>query len=107
MSETSHNDKQIPTYDKLLGETARVSWAEIERMFALGRVIEVAAALDLIKVAEAFAEDDKDRVRGWMQAQKLGHLADDNAARWASDTTLDLWAVVVNPWVLVQERAAE
>lgn len=107
MSESSQNDKQIPTYDKLLRETARVSWAEIERMFALGRVIEVAPALDLIEVAEAMAEDDKDTVRGWMQAQKLGHLADENAARWASDDGLDLWAVVVSPWVLVQERTAE
>lgn len=96
---------EIPTYDKLLGETARVSWAEIERMFAVGRVVEVAEPLDLIDVAQAFADDDKDRVRDWMQAGQVGHLADHNAARWAADNFLELWAVVVSPWVLVQERS--
>ncbi len=100
----SLSETEIPTYDKLLGETARVSWAEIERMFAVGRVIEVAAGLDLIQVAQAFADDDKDRVRAWMMADQLGHLGDDNAARWANESGLDLWAVVVSPWVLVQER---
>ncbi len=104
MSEASGIDKQIPAYDKLLQETARVSWAEIERMFAVGRVIEVASALDLIKVAEAFAEDDKDSVRAWMQAEQVGLLSDASASRWAGGLNLDLWAVVVSPWVLVQQR---
>lgn len=95
---------EIPAYDKLLAETARVSWAEIERLFAAGKVVEVAAGLDLIAVAEAFSNDDKDQVRQWMQQDQVGLLCDDSAQSWSKQAEPSLWAVVVNPWVLVQQR---
>ncbi|MGJ8669424.1 MAG: DUF2288 family protein [Oceanococcus sp.] len=104
MSEEQILGGEIPVYDKLHAETARVSWAEIERLFAAGKVVEVAAALDLIEVAAAFADDDKDQVRIWMQAEQLGLLADESAARWSALDDAALWAVVVNPWALVQQR---
>ncbi len=104
MSATGDQTPDIPAYDKLLAETARVSWAEIERLFAAGKVVEVAASLDLIEVAAAFAQDDKDQVRQWMQAEQVGLLSDESAAMWAGLDEAALWAVVVNPWVLVQHR---
>lgn len=98
----------LPLQEKLLAETARVSWAELERLFAAGKLIKVGASLDLIAVAQAMAEDDADTVRNWMQADLLGQLDDATAERWArlTQTPSPLWAVVVNPWVLVQEREA-
>lgn len=99
-------DQELPLDYKLLGETARVSWAEIERLFAAGRVIRVDAGLDLIQVGQVFAKDAADQLKCWMQAGQVGLLDDEHAGRWASDDEADLWAVVISPWVLVQERQA-
>ncbi len=97
----------VPVYDKLLAETARVSWPELERLFAAGNVIRVVAELDLIEVARVFAEDEAARLRPWMQSDQVGYLDDATAARWASGEDENLWAVVVRPWVLVQERPGQ
>lgn len=97
-------DSQSATYYRLLGETARVRWAEIERLFAAGTVLHVAPACDLPAVAEALAADDTEAVRQWMDDALLAPLDDATAQRWAADDAADLWAVVVRPWVLVQER---
>ncbi len=42
-------------YAKLLGETAVISWAELQPFFARGALLQVDAALDLVEVAEALA----------------------------------------------------
>ena len=91
-------------YDKLLTETARVSWPELERLFAAGRVVKIATGLDLVETARVFADDDANTLRDWMRSDQAGVLDDETAARWASDESAELWAVVVRPWVLVQER---
>lgn len=106
---TVSESEELPLHDKLLSETARISWPELERLFAAGKVIKVGAELDLITVAEAMARDDASQVRQWMQSEQVGLLDDDSAQRWAamSAKPSPLWAVVVNPWVLVQERATE
>lgn len=105
MQSTDLNNSTIPAYDKLLAETAQVGWAEIERLFAVGKVVQVTDGLDLIAVAAAFADDDKDQVRQWMQAEQVGLLSDDCAQAWSRLTQPCLWAVVVSPWVLVQQRS--
>ena len=92
-------------YGKLLGETAAISWHELQPFFARGVVLWVAAALDLIGVAQAVAEDDKARIGAWMAAGEVNLLQAAQAEDWlARDPSL--WAVVVAPWVLVQERVA-
>ncbi len=88
---------------KLNGETAKMSWAEMQRHHARGVVVRVASELDLIEVAVAMAQDDGAAVGRWMQAGQLGKVSDEEASDWlARDPAL--WSVVVAPWVLVQER---
>ncbi len=88
---------------KLNGETAKVSWAEMQRHHARGVVIHVSGELDLIEVAVAMARDDGAAVSRWMQANQVGKASDAQARDWlARDPAL--WSVVVAPWVLVQER---
>ncbi len=107
MNDLNHTDtpELAPTYAKLLGETARISWPEIERLFAVGKVLKVAASLDLVGVGAAMAADNSDKIRNWMLAEQLGQLDDATALRWAESTDADLWALVVSPWLLVQERS--
>lgn len=97
------NSEPSTLYTKLLGETAAISWQELQPFFARGAVLRVEGGLDLVAVAEALAEDDKGRIVPWLASGELRKLevlgAEDYLAR-----DPQLWAVVVAPWVLVQER---
>lgn len=90
-------------YAQLLGETAQISWTEIMPQFAKGNVIWVASAQDLVAVAEHIINDDKKKISALMQQKALHILSDDIALDYAQREP-ELWAVVVSPWVLVQER---
>ncbi|MEM7220457.1 MAG: DUF2288 domain-containing protein [Pseudomonadota bacterium] len=90
---------------KLLGETALAPWSDLQRFFAQGVLLGVAAELDLIEVGLALARDDAERVRDWQTRQLLGPVTDEQARRW-QDGAIDLWTTVIRPWVVVQERAA-
>ncbi|TRX75807.1 DUF2288 domain-containing protein [Pseudomonas mangiferae] len=91
-------------YAKLLGETAPIRWEELQPFFARGALLWVEAEQDLVAVATAVARDDQAQVGGWLRSGLLARVeearAEDLLARDPS-----LWAVVVAPWVLVQERA--
>ncbi|WP_118180645.1 DUF2288 domain-containing protein [Paraburkholderia phosphatilytica] len=90
-------------YQKLLGETAKIAWSELERFFARGMLLRVAGDLDLVSVAEAVASDEKNQVAQWLSAGLVERLQADTAAGWAAGDP-ELWAVVVSPWVCVQQR---
>lgn len=89
---------------KLNGETSRMQWAELQRFFASGAVIVVSDELDLIDVAARIACDDKQAVAQWMAENRLGKVSDAQASAWL-EAEATLWAVVVRPWILVQQRA--
>ena len=86
-----------------LGQTARLSWEEIAPFFARGQVVWVAETLDLIEVALALAVDDAPQLRRWMAADHVAVLDTATAKVWV-EVPRELWAVVVQPWVLVQAR---
>jgi len=89
---------------KLNQETARIAWRELGRYFAAGQVIRVAADLDLVDVAGAMAKDDTPRVKTWLTAGRLGPVTDLEAQAWHEADAV-VWAVVVKPYVLVQQPA--
>jgi hypothetical protein len=86
---------------KIFSETAKIPWLELQRFFAAGKVILVAAELDLVDVAYAFQLDDIEQVKTWTENQQVSPVNDDQAKHWVASDAL-LWAVVVKPWVLVQ-----
>ncbi|SFQ64228.1 hypothetical protein SAMN05216578_101618 [Halopseudomonas formosensis] len=94
------------TYAAIVGATARIDWKDLEPHFARGELLEVDASLDLVEVAQALIDDNSAVVKGWMQQNLLTSLADARAADWHQRDPDTLWAVVIRPWVLVQERAA-
>lgn len=93
----------VPLKARLNLETARISWSEIERFFARGRVLHIASTLDLLGVAEALVEDNVSKFTEWTSTGLVKHLEDLTAKSWVADDS-KLWAVVIAPWVLVQER---
>ena len=99
------SERKQHTREELNLETGRVRWQELETHFARGVVIRVDSELDLVEVATALANDDKTAVEQWIEGGRLQHLGMEVARDWA-DRDPDLWAVVVAPWVVVQERKA-
>lgn len=98
-ADTAHS----PLYLKLLAETAKIDWSELERFFARGVLLRVARDLDLVTVAAAIAEDNKEQVTQWLAAGLVERMQSETAADFAARAP-ELWAVVVSPWVCVQER---
>jgi len=90
-------------YAQLLGATAQIGWDELMPLFAKGMVLWVASDQDLVTVAQYIINDDKKRVSALMQQKSLHNLSDAQALDYQQRDP-ELWAVVVSPWVLVQER---
>ena len=84
-------------------ETSQMAWKDLQRYFASGVALYVADDLDLVEVAFQMSEDNATQIQQWMAAGKFGKVSDEQAAAWYAADGL-LWAVVVSPWVLVQQR---
>ncbi len=83
-------------------ETSQIAWKELQRFFANGSAVFVASDLDLVDVAYQFSIDNKDQVALWMQNHQIALVTDRQAIDWL-EADADVWAVVVKPWILVQE----
>jgi len=96
---TDHSTEALRA--KMNLETAQIAWCELQRFFAGGMAIAVAAELDLVEVAVQIAQDNKAQVEQWLREGKVGQVSDEQAKAWF-DNNATLWALVVKPWVLVQ-----
>lgn len=91
---------------KLASDMGLIAWAELQRHFARGALIKVASGLDLVEVAMRVANDDAVAVKAWFEAGSIARANDDHARAWQASERM-LRAVVVAPWVLVQEIERE
>jgi hypothetical protein len=82
-------------------ETAQIAWKELQRYFASGAALAVAADLDLVEVAYQMSQDNAAQIQQWIAAGRFGKVSDEQAKAWLAADEI-LWAVVVSPWVLVQ-----
>ena len=96
-----NHEKDDELRHRLNSETSKLRWTELQRHYAGGNVIAVDNSLDLIEVAVGIAQDDTESVKKWMADGRLAKLGDIQAAAWLQ-ADVELWAVVVKPWVLVQ-----
>ena len=87
---------------KLNLETAQLGWKELERHFARGDVIRVAAGVDLIDAALLIAENNAAEAQAWLADGRIARADMQDAEAWHAHQPI-FWAVVVAPWVLVQE----
>ncbi len=89
---------------KLNMETSRLPWKELQRFFASGVVLGVDTRLDLVEVGYQLSRDNKQQVEQWLAKGLLSQVKDRQAIDWYQQDA-QLWALVVRPWVLVQDRA--
>lgn len=88
--------------EKVNLETSQIPWKELQRFFANGATVFVAPDLDLVEVAYQFSIDNKEQVALWMQSNQVALVSDQQALDWF-EADAEVWAVVVKPWILVQE----
>jgi hypothetical protein len=96
-------DEPSTLYAKLLGETAVIEWKALERFWAKGDLIWVEPTVDLIEVAQAMAENRAESVALWRNAGTVGAVTAEQALDLQSRDP-EIWAVVVSPFILIQER---
>lgn len=90
--------------DKINLETAQIAWRDLQQHFAAGNVLQVGGELDLVDVAFQMSKDNRDQVTLWMANGQLMQVPDAQALAWY-EAEAQVWAVVVRPFVLVQQRA--
>lgn len=99
-------ENEILTRDLLNAQTGRLGWSELARHFARGVVVCVGPEQDLVAVAETLVANDAAAVGQLYESGQIHRALDDDARRWQQQD-MQFWAVVVAPWVLVQERPAD
>ncbi len=98
------NQEPSTLYAKLLGETSTIEWKVLQPFFAKGDLLWVDPALDLIDAAIAVTQDEAEKIKAWMASGVFGKMTAEHALD-VNARDPELWAVVVSPWVMVQERA--
>ena len=98
----SSKDDTSELITRLNGETAKIEWHQLQKYYASGSVISVAPGFDLIKVAIALHRDDTAQVKQWLAEKLVTEVNDTQAQRWYDEKT-SVWALVIPPFVLVQE----
>ena len=104
-SNTSTNSNITPEdaalRNKLNQETGKISWRELQPHFARGSVFHVERNADLVELALQISHDNKVLVQNYLSSGRLNKMSDESAACYRDEDIF--WAVVVAPWVLVQE----
>jgi hypothetical protein len=102
-SETNHANQS--TQQKLHSETALMHWADLQKFFAQGKILYVDNSLDLVEMAVLFADDLADELAPHLLSELIVQPSNQLAKRWY-DAKVELWTVVVAPYVLVQQQQA-
>lgn len=101
MSESLQQSSQQLRH-RLNGETAKIQWHELQKHYAAGNVMAVSGEADLIEVAIAFHQDQRVQVQSWLNSGMLFEVNDAQAKVWFNNNQQH-WAVVIPPFVLIQE----
>jgi len=81
-----------------------VRLSDLRAHLARDAVIVVDASLELVHVAEIVAQDDRPAVDQWVSGGLLGKPSRELLERWERSEGEVALAIVVQPFVLVQDR---
>lgn len=82
------------------------AWEWLKPHFEREAIVVVVAGLDLIDVGEAIASDNVSSVQRWISEQQIYKPSEEQAAAWSEDSNKRFNALIVQPYILVQERDA-
>ncbi len=84
-------------------DLAEVHWRELKIHLQRDAIITVAQALDIIDVAVAVADDDKEIVEGWIGSEQLGKPTEEQLKTWEKTQEKPFRMLIVQPFILIQE----
>jgi hypothetical protein len=110
MTTPKTDDSDLPEPEslkqKLNQDTARIRWSSLNQYDQIDAIVQVDAKLDLIEVACEFASDNSSQVKTWLAKSLVTKVSQEKAKLWETQDP-ELWAVVISPWILVQDKSAE
>lgn len=86
---------------KIVAETGKIRWKELEKFYAQGKLILVSEALNLVEAGYSISLDDATKIIAWMEEGLLVKEFNNQANAWHKEDA-EVWSVVIHPWVLVQ-----
>lgn len=95
------SESELSLHQKLNLETAKICWKEIEMFFAKGNLLQVSSGLDLVTIAEQIASDQQPQIEALILNKKIEFATPDWVKKNCQSST-ELWAVVVAPYVICQ-----
>ena len=95
---------EIEIKHKILTDTAEIPWTEMQTIYAKGLIIWVSGSLDLLEVATDFASDNTKAIKAWLTSGEVQKMTDEKAKQWSKSNPV-VWASVIAPWVLVQDKS--
>lgn len=98
--QSSETDAELT--QRLNGETAKIEWHQLQKHYASGNVLLINQDYDLIKVAMAMHRDDTEQIKQWLEKSVVAEVSDSQAQSWYDEDSL-VWALVIPPFILVQE----
>ena len=90
------SESAVKARARINGETAKITWQELQRFFAQGHALAVSHKLDLVEVAYQIPVDNKVQLEAWMEAGHVDVVSDTQALGWLEANAL-MWSVVVRP----------
>jgi len=92
--------EQIESFKRDLAE---VCWRELKIHLQRDAIITVSTTLDIITVAEAVANDNKEAVEGWIGNKQLGKPTEDQLNSWEKTQEKSFRMLIVQPFILLQD----
>lgn len=94
--------EELTGYQRIEKESGELNWSELQAHFARGVVIYVSKDENLISVAEEVVKDNASHIEAMLESKQISRVSDDTARQWVVTNPL-MRAVVIAPWVLIQE----
>jgi len=83
-------------------DAAEVAWTDLRSHARRDGLILVGPDLDLTQAATAVARDDRERVAGWIAAERLRKPTRPLLEAWEADPRIRFRVRIVKPYVLAQ-----
>lgn len=100
--EPPFDEKAVRT--SLQASLDEAEWAWLKKHAERDAIIWIAPGLSLVEVGVSVAGDDTDSVKSWLTSGQMRKPTRAETEQWDALPTTRFWSLVVQPYVLIQER---
>lgn len=106
-------EDETPPFDEnairtsLQASLDEAEWSWLKKHAERDAIIWVAPGLSLVEVGVSVAGDDTVSVKRWLTSGQLRKPSSQEIEQWEGLPTTRFWSLVVQPYVLIQERTED